>query len=511
MRNKLLLALIGMAAMFTGCSQEAKEDFAASKTTSFNVSVDGGVKTRADVTDLTRYVMEVYKGATATGTPVMHKEQATGVFTDVVLDNTEKYTVLFWADYGTPTAQGAQPSASNEYNTADLKAAFIAKQPTQAAYAGLSRFTAGTDNEADYTTVTLKHAVAQVNFKQTEVLTSATNTLVVNYPKSYSLNVDNDAMTEIAGKVTHTFTYNSKEIGTLGTSYLIAATGTPKTLLDITVKLNNEAMVTLPNVPFQRNARTNIVGSLSCLYDASLTVTCDEAWETTDNEASITPPAPADPNVITVNGIKVATGNLVSDGEGGAKMGTATDCGLYFQFGSLIGWSGGANGDGTGTPLANVSLEVKVVPSGYTGKTSWNRNWTGALNPGTDPDANDEAAGTGDPCRYYLKGTWRLPTKEEFNKLFNTDNYTYQNGWSWDSTSSSASHSSGLKFPASNTRNYNEGNLYSVGSEGCYWSALLDSGINGCSLSFSSSRLYPSSANRRSEGLPVRCVQDASN
>lgn len=486
MRNKLLLALIGMAAMFTGCSQEAKEDFTASKTTSFNVSVDGGVKTRADVTDLTRYVMEVYKGATATGTPVMHKEQATGVFTDVVLDNTEKYTVLFWADYGTPTPQGAQPSASNEYNTADLKAAFIAKQPTQAAYAGLSRFTAGTDNEADYTTVTLKHAVAQVNFKQTEVLTSATNTLVVNYPKSYSLNVDNDAITEIAGKVTHTFTYNSKEIGTLGTSYLIAATGTPKTLLDITAKLNNEAMMTLSNVPFQRNARTSITGPLSCLYDASLTITCDEAWETTDNEAEIVPPGPID--YIEVNGIKAAIGNLVADGANGAKIGAATDQGLYFQFGSLVGWSSEGN-----------PATIAVRPETYNGSTTWNSTWLG------DPTTENLVTGTGDPCKYYLKGSWRLPTNPEIVELFKDDGFPVRGPWKWNTNM--ASHTSGLKFPASGCRDNNsDGNLSNVGTEGYYWSSTPIA-TNGLCLYFYKGGLYTTQSRYQKDGYTVRCVQ----
>lgn len=77
MKRNFLFALVGIIAMLTSCNKEEVSGLATNKTTSFNVSVDGGVQTRTAVTDLTRYVMEVYKGATATGTPEMHKEQAT--------------------------------------------------------------------------------------------------------------------------------------------------------------------------------------------------------------------------------------------------------------------------------------------------------------------------------------------------------------------------------------------------------------------------------------------------
>ena len=479
MRSKLLFALLGIAAMFTGCNNENVDDLAPGKksTTSFNVSVDGGVQTRAAVTDLSRYVMEIYKGATATGTPDVHKEQATGTFTDVVLDDAQQYTILFWADYGTPTAEGGQLAAVNEYNASDLKAASIAKQPTKAAYAGLSRFTVGTDTEASYTSVTLNHAVAQVNFKQTEALPSATNTLTVTYPKSYSLNVGDSTVTEIAGVVTHAFTYDSKVAGTLGTDYIIAATSTPKTMLDITATLNGETAKVVSNVPFERNYKTNISGAYSNKYDATMTVTCDDTWGTPDNEFPY----------IEVDGIKVATGNLVFNSTTNkVEIGAATDGGLFFQFGSLVGWSE------TGDPT------IAVKPEGCTVATTWSKSWTG------DPTTDEAVAGTGDPCRYYLKGTWRLPTKDEYVALFKTVDESYQNGWSWDISSSSASHSSGLKIPASGSREPS-GSLLGVGLFGAYWSASPSNSGNGYRMDFDSSSVTSTSYNRAC-GYAVRCV-----
>ena len=295
MKNQFLLALMCMAAMLTGCNNENNEnaeDLAGvGKTTAcFNVSADGGAKTRATVDDLTRYVMEIYKGATAEGgTLVSHTEQSTGEFTDVELVDQQQYTVLFWADYGTPTAKDGTPVATNEYNASSLKAAILAKQPTQAAYAGLSRFTVGTDDQTKYTKVTLTHAVAQVNFKQTEALTTANNTLKVTFPRSYSLNVDGNAVTEIAGSVEYTFTRSGdKTAGTLGTSYIIAATGTPKTMMDITATLNGETTKSISNAPFERNYKTNISGAYSNKYSATLTASCEDTWGTPDNDELMT-------------------------------------------------------------------------------------------------------------------------------------------------------------------------------------------------------------------------------
>lgn len=290
MKSNFLLTLVGLAVMLAGCSKDEIDSTDRNPATkkSFTVNVDNGVKTRADVTDLTRYVMEVYEGATATGTPAVHKEQATGVFDNVILKDGEAYTVLFWADYGTPSTDGTHPAA-NEYNASDLKAARVAdgKQATQTAFAGVSRFTVGTDQEADYTAVKLTHATAQVNFKQSEVLTSDVNALVVKYPESYSLNVEDMSVAKIAGEVSHSFTYSSKAVGTLGIDYIIASTGTTKTVMDITATMTsggttNSKAVTA--IPFERNYRTNIYGAYSNLYNSALSVTCDDQWETINKE-----------------------------------------------------------------------------------------------------------------------------------------------------------------------------------------------------------------------------------
>lgn len=194
-----------------------------------------------------------------------------------------------------------------------------------------------------------------------------------------------------------------------------------------------------------------------------------------------------------------ATGNLVTDGANGVKIGTPTDGGLFFQFGSLIGWS------------ATGSLTVAVKPATFSGKEGWTETgiWPGTTGtvPFTvkDSGSDDEKAGIGDPCRYYLGGTWRLPTKDEYEALFKDGGYP--NGtWKWEN-SSATNATTGLTFPVSGYRYGNAGNLRGVGIDGLYWSASPSNASDGYSLALNNSHVLPSYNSRRAYGLPVRCVK----
>lgn len=117
-----------------------------------------------------------------------------------------------------------------------------------------------------------------------------------------------------------------------------------------------------------------------------------------------------EPPFIQIGDLYWTTGNLVADGHNSCKVGNSTDDGLYFQFGSLLGWSGGANGDGSGIGNINPG-RLYVWPSNYNGNTAWDNGWKGE----TSTDKPTE--GTGDPCRYYLNDGWRLPAEGEYLKL----------------------------------------------------------------------------------------------
>ena len=202
---------------------------------------------------------------------------------------------------------------------------------------------------------------------------------------------------------------------------------------------------------------------------------------------------------IEVNGIKVAVGNLVADGMYGAKIGTPTNGGLFFQFGSLIGWSS------TGNPT------IAVQPDNFNGNRGWtntNKIWEStATVPFTIAGSGStyEKAGVGDPCRYYLKGTWRLPTGAEYKTLFKDNGYPSTGPWTWNATSKSAEHKDGLKFPTLGYRGL-DGKLNSVGSLGHYWSSSSES--QGFGLLFNNSLVLPSGGTDQVCGFTVRCVRD---
>lgn len=289
MRNQILVALLGMATMLAGCSQEENAiTLSGSKATSFTIAVDDAV-TRAvtEPTDKpTRYIMEVYEGTTSKdATQAVRTEQAENTF-DVVLKDNQDYTILFWADYG--TAKGS----NNVFDASKLREVKIAtgKVATKAAFAGVAKFKVGTNEASEYTTVTLKHAVAQVNFKQSVALTTSSNTLTVKYPESYSLNVEDGSTIKTTGDVTHTFTYNNTVAGTIATDYIIVPTA-EKAMMTITATLNSETAKEISNASFQRNYRTNISGSFSDKYSATLSVTCDADWSTPDNDKDLETPA----------------------------------------------------------------------------------------------------------------------------------------------------------------------------------------------------------------------------
>lgn len=289
MRKNFLLALLGMAAMFAGCSQEDNlANQSTDKVTSFTVGVDEGVNTRASepADKPTRYIMEVYEATTSVGA-----EQATQVVQsantfNVTLKDGTDYTILFWADY-----------SDGVFDATKLREVKIAtgKVATKAAFAGVAQFKVGTDDASVYTAVTLKHAVAQVKFKETGTLTATPSKLTVKYPESYSLNVEGYATAKIDGAITHELTCNAATTGVIATDYIIAS-NTDSSPINIEATLDSEAKKEISNVPFRRDYTTTISGAYSDKYSATLTASCEADWGA-DKEVSLPEPAPVGPAV----------------------------------------------------------------------------------------------------------------------------------------------------------------------------------------------------------------------
>lgn len=181
-----------------------------------------------------------------------------------------------------------------------------------------------------------------------------------------------------------------------------------------------------------------------------------------------------------------AKGNLIASGArgqgglGAAKIGDPTDGGLYFQFGSLIGWKGGnqknaANpGNGIGSPQPPFDIdgyywdeqnakwpgwevdsylwptEMGNIPTPVItewptkgsittfdrwyfsyAQTPWDQDdvitptnirgfdvpIAGDKGTGTFVTGRYAALGVGDPCSYYLGSDWRLPSRIDVYQL----------------------------------------------------------------------------------------------
>ena len=114
-----------------------------------------------------------------------------------------------------------------------------------------------------------------------------------------------------------------------------------------------------------------------------------------------------------------ATGNLVADGSNGCRIGAPTDAGLHFAFGSLVGWSGGATGDGRGRGTPSKT-KIAAKPSSYIGLSTYPGGYYSSAPSGTGycyPSTDNSSTGVGDPCRYYLGPSWRTPTYVELRTI----------------------------------------------------------------------------------------------
>lgn len=444
MRNQILLALLGMAAMFAGCSQEDNlGSQSTDKVTSFTVGVDEGVNTRASepADKPTRYIMEVYEAATSVGAEqATQVVQTTNTF-NVTLKDGQDYTILFWADY-----------SDGVFDAAKLREVKIAtgKVATKAAFAGVAQFKVGTDDASVYTAVTLKHAVAQVKFNQTGTLTATPSKLTVKYPESYSLNVEGYATTKIDGAVTHELACNAVTTGVIATDYIIAS-NEDNALMTIEATLDSEAKKDISNAPFRRDYTTTISGAYSDKYSATLTVSCDAEWAGDNNEEIVPPVAnlkvgdyyPAGATQVTATGVvfwvnpdDAAKGKIVSMDEPSSTLIWCTIAGN----GSLLIRS---DDDGAGN-TAKVTND-----KGYTDEIYPSIAWCVNKGEGWYMPAKDELI--------TLYTVWNAD-KEGFNAKLNTniasDKY-------WASTEANGSYQYYVDFnDGSNENDYKDSNFH---------------------------------------------------
>jgi uncharacterized protein (TIGR02145 family) len=186
------------------------------------------------------------------------------------------------------------------------------------------------------------------------------------------------------------------------------------------------------------------------------------------------------------SGLKWAQANIVKDAQGNYAIGeNPEDYGCYFSWGNIVGHNNGEGYDfGTSNSGPYASTPGKQVSANIASN-----------------DAQHDAA------LALLGSPWRLPTKEEFQELYdNTDReWTTINGINGWKFMKKTDHSLFVFFPAAG-RGYGT-SINNVGSLGFFWSSSWYSASRAYVMYFLSSSVYPQGNDYRYDGFSVRAVQ----
>ena len=212
----------------------------------------------------------------------------------------------------------------------------------------------------------------------------------------------------------------------------------------------------------------------------------------TPNEVHYNPSSPVPPtpthDYVEIGGLKWATMNV------GAN--SVTDYGLYFQWGDTQGYTAAQ----VGTDKVFNWANYKYGGNDSGGQTKYN-----------ETDGNKVLEASDDAVMANWGGSWRMPTEADFQALsaatnntwtsITVDNVTVNGRLFTDKTDPSKT----LFFPAAGR--FAGGSVYSVGSNGGYWSSSLSTNkvANGRMLGFEYGGCYMYNSERYL-GRPVRGV-----
>lgn len=321
--KKYLVLLAAAALAFVGCSKEVATGDA---TYSFEVSADQ-VATKAVIdndgagVNVNRFVMEVYlvkngnlqifdrqvKAPTATS-------PAKTTFT-LTLVKDQEYKVLFWADKANADLSDLY------YDTADLRQVKVAgvnftiNDDKLDAFSKAETITKDESTQGFTKSIKLTRPFAQLNFITKDIKQLVENAersgnwefiptnVKLEYYAFHQFDVLNQKASEPALVSKTAPVYSTAGVATkpeqftLGMSYLMTMTGEAEVrdLVKMTVLAGTYELTTLevPNVPFQRNYRTNIIGNLITSTD-QFVVEIDPVWNTPENQISYVAPGIAD-------------------------------------------------------------------------------------------------------------------------------------------------------------------------------------------------------------------------
>lgn len=255
--------------------------------------------------------------------------------------------------------------------------------------------------------------------------------------------------------------------------------------------------------------------NMSVVFDGQMRLRLDGSQVAKWNDAPIkSDNIYTDQSTVRISNVDWATGNLVFDGKFGCKIGQPTDKGLFFQFGSLVGWDEGA------------TLSAKAYPSGIT--PAWNSNYynaattTGEIFNLLAQDNATATPGQGDACRYYLGNGWRLPTAIELASISGksgasaiawagngvTGQYNTSPAGAWfGSLFANKNILTSLYTPASGQRAAAAGALSEANASGYYSSSTVTAAATASRLKFDASGVTPALPLDRKVGASIRCVK----
>lgn len=191
------------------------------------------------------------------------------------------------------------------------------------------------------------------------------------------------------------------------------------------------------------------------------------------------------------SGKKWAVGNIVSDGNGGYKVGEETDFGAYFSWGNV-------------TP--HFSTNGSTFDDGY----NWGSSNSGvyASTPGASLTADIPLGDFEHDAALRLLGNpWHMPNKNDFQELYDNTDKEFTtisgiNGWKF---MKKTDHSVYVFFPLAGVGNGTL--LRNSGLNGYYWSDSWSSSDYAYYLKLTSSSIDCQSRTSRYRGNSIRAVQ----
>jgi uncharacterized protein (TIGR02145 family) len=188
--------------------------------------------------------------------------------------------------------------------------------------------------------------------------------------------------------------------------------------------------------------------------------------------------------------VNPVTGKIWLDRNLGATQ-VATSSTDALSYGHLYQWGRAADGHQIRTSATHNTQATTWLAGG----TPWDGKFIIGFGDWLTPAATDLWSGTAaenNPC----PSGFRIPTNAEW----------YQERLTWSTFNAAGAFGSPLKLPMAGIRNFSNGSLSAVGTNGNYWSSTV-SGTFALYLSFDSSAANMGGS-LRAEGYSVRCLKD---